>query len=206
MSSRNATKTSRTKSAADEKLTKPRATKKPPAQTKVKKPPKSSKPPTDVAKKTTRAKTKKQTSAAVPAPVMDDIDLDVSDVSEASDASDADDQPDQDDNLPDLVECSKSSSLQFKPVVRQTIVYLHPNNRRTSDSLTAFEHAEAIGLRAVQIQADGFCLTDTGSISDPIKRAEKEFADGKCPWLLARHITPTLYELWDPNQMATSTF
>lgn len=71
----------------------------------------------------------------------------------------------------------------------------------TSNILTIYEITELVGIRATQISQGSPVFTDIKNITDPIKMAEKEIIDNKCPLYIKRYIGLDKYELWDPNIM-----
>ena len=109
------------------------------------------------------------------------------------------------DDVPDLYDVDPDSALKeryaYKPVVRQEIVYLTKNNRRTSEIMSMFEYTEIIGHRAKQIENGNVCFTNVDGISDPIKMAEKELRDRKCPLDIIRKLSDNVAELWHANEM-----
>lgn len=151
---------------------------------------------------------KKSTTTSTPNPKNqpdDDVDFGVSDVSDVDD--EAEPTENNTDDLPDLeYDSIEESSLKYTPIIRQQIIYLHPNNRKTSEVITPFEYSEITSIRAVQIENGGTCWTDTGELTDPIKMAEKELRDRKCPLKLERRLTDDIYEIWDVNKMALSQY
>lgn len=134
----------------------------------------------------------------------EDVDFGMSDISDADDNEELGNENDED--IPDLEEAKEESSLKYTPVIRQQIVYVHPNNRKTSEVITPFEYSEITSIRAVQIEKGGTCWTDTGELTDPIKMAEKELRDRRCPLKLERRLTDDIYEVWDVNKMALSQY
>lgn len=75
------------------------------------------------------------------------------------------------------------------------------DDRITSNILTIYEITELIGIRATQISQGSPIFTDIKNISNPIKMAEKELIDNRCPLYVKRYIGLDKYELWDPNTM-----
>ena len=58
-----------------------------------------------------------------------------------------------------------------------------------------------MGIRATQISQGAPVFTDIKNITNPIKMAEKELIDNRCPLYVKRYIGLDKYELWDPNTM-----
>jgi len=93
--------------------------------------------------------------------------------------------------------------------LRKTTIIVDPNQRKTSNIMTAFEFTEAKAIRASQIERRQNVLTNVDGLDDAEKMAEKELYDGKCPLVLRRkvgekHENDQLYEyveFWDVNIM-----
>jgi DNA-directed RNA polymerase subunit K/omega len=92
-------------------------------------------------------------------------------------------------------------SLEYKPLTESTIIYLAPENRRSSELMTKFEYAKVVCDRAEQIKNGGVCFTDVDGLNDPIDMAKKEVKDKKCPLCIQRMITDKIAELWYVNEM-----
>lgn len=108
------------------------------------------------------------------------------------------------DDVPDLYDIDAGvlkERYEYKPVIRKEVVYLTADNRRTSEIMTQFEYTEIIGQRAKQIENGGPCFTSTTGMSDPIKMAEKELRDRKCPLDIIRQISMFVAERWHANEM-----
>jgi DNA-directed RNA polymerase I, II, and III subunit RPABC2 len=75
------------------------------------------------------------------------------------------------------------------------------DDRITSNILTIYEITELMGIRATQISQGAPVFTDIKNITNPIKMAEKELIDNRCPLYVKRYIGLDKYELWDPNTM-----
>lgn len=86
------------------------------------------------------------------------------------------------------------------------IVIVQDHLRRTSQIITREEKTEAIGARATMIEINPWVLTDYGTLSSPIKIAEKEFMDRKSPLILERIILETDNEIhvehWKVREMS----
>ncbi len=94
---------------------------------------------------------------------------------------------------------------EYKPVVRNQIVYVHPSKRVTSEILTKFELTEVISHRAKQIENGGLSFTDVGELTDPIEIAKKEIQDKKCPLCIVRMLTDVVAEKWAVNELGIYT-
>ena len=111
----------------------------------------------------------------------------------------------KDEKMPDLVAAEPTKlkeRYEYKPIIQQEIVFLTPENRKTSEIMTRFEFTEIISHRAKQIENGGTCFTDTEELTDPIEMAEKELRDRKCPLDIIRMITDKVAESWHANELA----
>lgn len=85
--------------------------------------------------------------------------------------------------------------------VDEVDIVVDPEHRMTSDRLTEFEVAEAIGIRAIQIAKEG--KSYNGAINTDAKTlAERELLEGKSPLILVRRVGKKYIERWDINTMA----
>ena len=82
--------------------------------------------------------------------------------------------------------------------------------RRTSDHMSLSEKTEIIGIRATHIKNGGRVFIDISDISVSNKNeevdmsvriAEKELANKKCPLVIKRYFSKTIYEEWSANEM-----
>lgn len=157
--------------------------------------------------KSTKGKTETETkSEPETKKTAEKVDLDYS-LEDADDhveeADHADQVEDEKDDLPDLTDLSKiKERYEYKPVVSQEIIILHPDQRRTSDVMTMFEYTNIISQRATQINNGGECYTDTANLTDPIEMARKELHDKRCPLMVQRGVTDKIFELWTANELA----
>lgn len=110
------------------------------------------------------------------------------------------------DDIPDLAVIDPLQTLkekyEYHPKVQHEIVFVHPDNRITSEVNTLFEIGEIMSTRAKQIENGGTCFTDVGELSDPLAMAKKELLDKRCPLDVIREITDKVYERWHVNEMA----
>ena len=91
---------------------------------------------------------------------------------------------------------------EYKPVLEKQIVFVSPENRKTSEIMTEFEMCEVISVRAAQIQIDpNMIFTDAGNLTEESNIAEKELRDKKCPLAIRRMWTDKIGEWWDVNEM-----
>ena len=78
---------------------------------------------------------------------------------------------------------------------------VNPKDRITSNIMTLYERTEIVSIRAAQIQNGAKIYTDVKNLSDPIKMAEKEIDDRKCPLMIRRQINDFEAEDWEVNEM-----
>ncbi len=95
----------------------------------------------------------------------------------------------------------------YKPKLHENKIYVHPNNRVTSEIMTKFEYCDIISQRAKQIENDlkGLAFSDTKGLSDPLDMAKKELMDKQCPLDIERQVG-IYFELWHANEMTIPNF
>jgi DNA-directed RNA polymerase I, II, and III subunit RPABC2 len=77
-----------------------------------------------------------------------------------------------------------------------------PNDRRiTSEIMTLSEYTRVISERAKQIENGSMIFVDLKGESNPIKLAEIEILQKKCPIKIIRYITPHIKEIYSVNEM-----
>lgn len=111
--------------------------------------------------------------------------------------------------IPALLEVSDAvkEKYEYKPAIQSHTVYVHPDDRITSEIMTKFEYCEIVSIRSKQIEDGAQPFIDIDELSDPIQIAKKEIAYKKCPLSIIRHRTITdgnitIAELWQVNEMA----
>ena len=68
-----------------------------------------------------------------------------------------------------------------------TVKVSKPEDRITRDTLTKYELAAVIGMRATQIsQGDEYFIDPDPTLTDPIAIAERELKSNRCPLILER--------------------
>ena len=111
-------------------------------------------------------------------------------------------------NMPELEYVSETTKerYEYKPVIRSEIIYVHPNNRITSEVMSKFELCEVRSHRAKQIESGLLPFTDIGDLTDPLAIANKEICDKKCPLDIIRvileHNNVKIAEKWHVNELA----
>jgi len=107
----------------------------------------------------------------------------------------------EDYDIPEL-EPNIGDTYEYKPLIRDEIIFIHPSNRITSEVMTKFEYTEVLSIRSKQIEKGGTCFTDSEGISDPLELARKEIIDKKCPLDIIRPLVgQKIYEKWHVNEM-----
>ena len=94
----------------------------------------------------------------------------------------------------------------YVPLIETKTLYVHPDERITSEVMTEFEYNHIVGLRAQQLVNELKSFTEINDLSDPIEIAKLEIANKRCP-LSIRRVHTTLdgrdiAELWDVNEMS----
>ena len=69
--------------------------------------------------------------------------------------------------------------------------------------MTMYERTEVIGIRATQIERGGqiFVKLPDNFSNDPIKMAEYELMQGKCPLSIKRYKDSKNVEIWSCNEL-----
>lgn len=146
---------------------------------------------------------------------VDDVDYTVEDSDENStDMSeyDSDYEENEDHSLEDEPVVNKPIKVdpfknlkeryEYNPVINRTIIIVHPKNRVSTEQMTKYEYVSIISQRGSQIENGGKVFTDVSGITDPLKKAEKEILDKKCPISILRPITDVLFEKWSANELS----
>ncbi len=77
-----------------------------------------------------------------------------------------------------------------------------PEDKRiTSDIMTLAEYTRVISERAQQIEHGATIFINIKSETNPIKIAEQEILEKKCPLNIHRYITRNILEVWQVNEM-----
>lgn len=77
-----------------------------------------------------------------------------------------------------------------------------PNDKRMmSEIMTSFEYTRVISERAKMIENGSPIFCKYGNESSPIKIAEMEVMQKKCPIKIQRPLTKNIYEIWRVNEM-----
>jgi len=175
-------------------------------------------PKSKVAPAKSSAKVAKSKTAAKAPPVQEEIKLDLDDPEteeteeadpEAEDVEDveaADDTTQQEFDAASIAptdnnQVRPAEKYEYKPVIKAEIVLMDRDDRCTNSTMTIFEYAQVVGMRARQIELGGPVFTDVSCITDPIEMAKKEIRDKRCPLSIIRKHTECLAEKWDVNEM-----
>lgn len=91
---------------------------------------------------------------------------------------------------------------EYKYETHKDIIIVKPEHRITSEIMTKYEYTEVISVRAKQIENNGTIFCDIEpNIDDPIKFAEMEVIQKKCPLNILRMYNLNYGELWSVNEM-----
>ena len=134
-----------------------------------------------------------------------DSEIKESDIIEPPELEDVELDNDDEDELPEYDNDNDNDNTkekyEYKPVYNREIIFIHPENRKSSEIMTRFEYSNVISTRARQIELGGSIFTNVDNLSDPIKMAEKEVMDKKCPLDIIRYISENIAEKWHVNEM-----
>ncbi len=76
-----------------------------------------------------------------------------------------------------------------------------PEERITSEIMTHAEYTRVVGERAKQIENGSTIFIVLKNDHDPIRIAEKEIKQKKCPLKITRYLTQNIKEEWNVNEM-----
>lgn len=74
-------------------------------------------------------------------------------------------------------------------------------NRITSEIMSLYEYTEVVSHRAKQIENGGIVFVDIKNETDPIKIAELEIKNKKCPLSILRMYNSNYGEIWAVNEL-----
>ncbi len=80
-------------------------------------------------------------------------------------------------------------------------VVISKDKRITSEIMTHAEYTRVISERAKQIENGSPIFIKLTTEHDPVKIAEKEVEQKKCPLSVVRYITKNIKEEWEVNEM-----
>ena len=89
----------------------------------------------------------------------------------------------------------------YKVETHQEIIIVNPQNRLTSEIMTKPEYTEIVSIRAQQIEKGAPIFANIGNESSPIKMAEMEVYQKKCPLNIRRMYNDSIGEIWSVNEM-----
>lgn len=75
------------------------------------------------------------------------------------------------------------------------------DDKKTQDTLTRFEKAHVIGVRAKQIAYGAPAMIDTEGETDPLKISEKEYEANVIPLTIRRHLPDGTFEDCDVRDL-----
>jgi DNA-directed RNA polymerase subunit K/omega len=115
---------------------------------------------------------------------------------------DEDDEIDEDsnyDNIAIIDDADDNDNSTYEHMIA-------PEDRITSQYMYNYEFVKLVGIRATQISQGSrvFCKVD--NLTDPLKIAEKELYDNKCPLSIKRYIRPGVYEIWTAQELIKRRF
>ena len=125
------------------------------------------------------------------------------------------DEYEYDDNSNEEIEFTKEMLKKFQTQIKfhifdpekyeneshKEIIIVPPQHRLTSEILTKFEYTEVVSQRAKQIENGSPIFVEIGDEMDPIKIAEMEIKQKKCPLSIRRMQNNTIGEIWQVNEM-----
>ena len=126
-----------------------------------------------------------------PEPVIDDRDSDDDVV--------PDDEPDVEVPRTSGYFLDKGITVMFRETDQLGQLVADPREMRSS--LTKYERARALGLRAKQLSEGAKPLVDYAGLTDALDIAKKELAERKMPFLIRRKHNEVLHEQWDINEL-----
>jgi DNA-directed RNA polymerase I, II, and III subunit RPABC2 len=97
-----------------------------------------------------------------------------------------------------------SLSPTFPTEIKYKIV--NPEDRITSNIMMLYEYTEILSIRSTQIQNGQQVYTNVDGLDDPVKMAEKEITDKRCPLSVRRYINNYEVEDWEVNEMTKPAF
>jgi DNA-directed RNA polymerase I, II, and III subunit RPABC2 len=80
-------------------------------------------------------------------------------------------------------------------------VVIAPEKRTTSEIMSQAEYARVVSERAKQIENGSPIFISLKNDHNPIKIAEKEIKQKKCPLKITRYLTKNIKEEWLVNEM-----
>lgn len=90
---------------------------------------------------------------------------------------------------------------KYENNIHKEIIIVPPDQRKTSEIMSRFEYTEVVSHRAKHIELGGPIFGDIGAETDPIKMAEIEIRQRKCPLAIRRMYNSTVGEVWEVNEM-----
>ena len=120
---------------------------------------------------------------------------------------DKEEMPELEEEIPVIKTVSQMMSSikerhEYKPTIRTEIVYVLPEDRRTSEVMTRFEYCEVVSIRAKQIENGASAFIEIGGLTDPLEIAREEVKQKQCPLSIIRMLTDKIGEKWHVNELA----
>ena len=89
----------------------------------------------------------------------------------------------------------------FTNITHREINIVPKNERKTSDIITQYEYTEITSIRAKQIENGSRIFMDIKDLSDPVKIAEREIVEKRCPLSIRRMLCDEYAEIWEVNEL-----
>lgn len=89
----------------------------------------------------------------------------------------------------------------FTNITHREITIVPKNERRSSDIITQYEYTEITSIRAKQIENGSKIFIDIKDLSDPVKIAEQEIVEKRCPLSIRRMMCDEYAEIWEVNEL-----
>ena len=107
-----------------------------------------------------------------------------------------------DDDLDDINEPVEPEISDEKIIQEHVDLYVVPTDKRTtSDVMSLYDWTNVTSTRATHIASGGPYFVDPGEDVTPIRIAEKEVREGKCPMTIRKELGNNIIEIWDVNEL-----
>ena len=90
---------------------------------------------------------------------------------------------------------------KYEISTHKNIIIVPDDHRKTSERMTEYEWTEVVSHRAKQIENGSSVFANVGDLDDPIKMAEEEIKQKKCPLSIRRMHNDIIAEVWGVNEM-----
>ena len=129
---------------------------------------------------------------------FDDIDEELDEDEDEKEDNDEDEKEDEED-IEDELKDTQISKLKY--------IVIHPNNRRTSNTLSLFEYTNVVGTRAQMIDSSihEYIYIPLKGCLNAIEMAEQEVTQNRCPLSIERIVYQDFdtikVEIWSVNEL-----